>query len=131
MKIVYTILLGTFLACTLACGYSSKNNSTGASNMPAIAQLNPSSTSHGDAAFTLTVNGSNFATKAVVNWNQTAQTTTYVTGGQLTIAVPAAAIAAAGSVQVTVTNPATSGGGMYGGGGTPAQTSNSMTFTIN
>jgi IPT/TIG domain len=131
MKTVYTILLGTFFAFTLACGYSSKNYNTGTSNMPAIAQLNPGSTTHGDPAFTLTVNGSNFATKAVVNWNQTAQTTTYVTNGQLTIAVPAAAIASAGSVQITVTNPATSGGGMYGGGGSPAQTSNSMTFTIN
>lgn len=130
MKTVYTILLGTFLAFALACGYGSKNYSSGTSNMPAIAQLNPSSTTHGDAAFTLTVNGSNFASKAIVNWNQTAQTTTYVTTGQLTIAVPAAAIASAGSVQISVTNPATSGGGMYGGG-SPAQTSNSMTFTIN
>jgi len=32
---------------------------------------------------------------------------------------------------VTVTNPGHPGGGMYGSGGTTAQTSNSMTFTIN
>lgn len=94
--------------------------------MPAIAQLNPSSTMHGDPAFMLTVNGSNFASKATVNWNTTAQTTTYVSTGQLTISVPAAAVANAGSVQITVTNPAT--GGMYG---TPAQTSSAVTFTIN
>src|SRR3974390_1638763 len=121
MKTVYTIVLGTLFAVTLACGYSSKNYSSGASSMPAISQLNPGSANAGDAAFMLTVNGSNFASKAVVNWNSTAQTTTYVTTGQLTIAVPAAAVATAATIQISVTNPATSGGGMYGG--SPAQTS--------
>lgn len=126
MKTLNTILLGTLIAATVACGYSSKNNGTGGSNMPAIAQLNPSSTTHGDPAFTLTVNGSNFASNAAVNWNGTGQTTTYVSTGQLTISVSAAAVANAGTVQVSVTNPAT--GGMYG---SPAQTSNVMMFTIN
>lgn len=129
MKTLNTILLGTLIAATLACGYGSKNYGMGSSNMPAIAQLNPSSTTHGDPAFTLTINGSNFAAKAAVNWNGTAQTTTYVSSGQLTLSVPAAAVANAGSVQISVTNPAT-GGGPYGGG-QPAQTSNTMMFTIN
>jgi hypothetical protein len=128
MKTVYTIVLGTLLAVTLACGYSSKNYSSGASNMPAISQLNPGSVNAGDAAFTLTVNGSNFASKAVVNWNVTAQTTTYMTNGQLTIAVPAAAVATAATIQISVTNPAISGNGMYGG--SPAQTSQAMAFMI-
>lgn len=125
MKTLNTILLGILIAATVACGYSKNNNMTG-SSMPAIAQLNPSSTTHGDPAFMLTINGSNFATNAAVNWNGTAQTTSYVSTGQLTISVPAAAVANAGTVQVTVTNPATSG--IYG---TPAQTSNMIMFTIN
>ena len=129
MKTVYTILLGTLIAITLACGYS-KPSGSGASNMPTISQLNPGSTTAGDPAFTLTVNGSNFATKAAVNWNGTAQATTYVTGGQLTIAVPASAVMTAGTVQITVTNPATTSGGIYGGG-MPAQTSTAVAFTIN
>ena len=129
MKTVNTILLGTLIAVTLACGYS-KPSGSGAGSMPAIATLNPTSAHAGDATFMLTVNGSNFASKATVNWNSTAQTTTYVTAGQLTISVPASAVAAAGTVQVTVTNPATSSGGIYGGG-TPAQTSTAVTFTIN
>lgn len=128
MKTVCTIVLGTLLAITLACGYSSKNYSSGASNMPAISQLNPGSVNAGDAAFTLTVNGSNFASKAVVNWNGNAQTTTYMTNGQLTIAVPAAAVAMAATIQISVTNPAISGNGMYGG--SPAQTSQAMAFMI-
>ena len=94
--------------------------------MPAIATLSPANTMHGDPTFMLTVNGNNFATNAAVNWNGTAQVTTHVSTAQLTISVPAAAVANAGTVQVTVTNPAT--GGIYG---SPAQTSNMVMFTIN
>jgi hypothetical protein len=130
MKTVNTILLGTLIAITLACGYSSKNNNGTATAMPAIANLSPSSASAGSAAFMLTVNGSNFASKAVVNWDSTAQATTVVNGGQLTIAVPATAVANAGTVKISVTNPATTGSGMYGGG-SPAQTSAVVNFTIN
>lgn len=128
MKTVNTILLGTLIAITLACGYSRPSGS-GTSNMPAISNLNPTSTTAGDPAFMLTVNGTNFASKATVNWDGTAQATTYVTNGQLTIAVPASAIATAATVKITVTNPATSGG-IYGGG-TQAQTSSAVNFMIN
>jgi hypothetical protein len=127
MKPVNTILLGTLIAITLACGYSSKN--TAGTAMPAIANLSPGNTNAGDPAFMLTVNGSNFASNAVVSWNNAVQTTTFVNGGQLTIAVPATAVANAGTVKVTVTNPAIAGSGMYGG--SPAQTSTAVNFTIN
>jgi hypothetical protein len=126
MKTLNTIVLGFLIAATIACGYSKNNSSMGGSSMPAIAQLNPNSTTHGDPAFMLTVNGSNFATNAAVNWNGTAQMTTHVSAGQLTISVPATAVSNAGTVQISVTNPATSG--IYG---SPAQTSNTMMFTIN
>lgn len=129
MKTVNTIVLGTLIAITLACGYGSKNYGSSASNMPAISQLNPGSTNAGAAAFMLTVSGSNFASKAAVNWNGNAQATTYVTSGQLTISVPASAVANPGTIQVTVTNPATTGSGMYGGG-SAAQTSQAVDFTI-
>jgi hypothetical protein len=127
MKPVKTILLGTLIAITLSCGYSSKN--TAGTAMPAIANLSPGSTNAGDPTFMLTVNGSNFASNAVVSWNNAVQTTTFVNGGQLTIAVPATAVANAGTVKVTVTNPAIAGSGMYGG--SPAQTSTAVNFTIN
>jgi len=129
MKTLNTILIGTLIAITLACGYSSKNNVTPTA-MPTIANLSPSSASAGTAAFMLTVNGSSFGSNAVVNWNSSAQTTTVVNGGQLTIAVPASAVANAGTIKVSVTNPATTGSGMYGGG-SPAQTSTAVNFTIN
>jgi hypothetical protein len=79
----------------------------------------------------LTVDGTHFGSKAVVNWNGTAQATTFVSSGQLTVAVPASAVATAANVQITVTNPGTTGSGPYGGGGTLPETSTAMTFTIN
>jgi len=129
---VETILLAALIALTLACGYSSKNVAPVAGTMPAISQLNPASVTAGDAAFTLTVNGSNFSAKAVVNWNGIAQTanTTYVSGNQLTVAVPAAAITTQGTVMVTVTNPGTPGTGIYGTGATLPETSAVMDLTI-
>jgi hypothetical protein len=127
---VKATLLVTLTALTLACGYSAKATPPVAGTVPAVAALNPSSTSAGSPAFTLTVNGSNFNSNAVVNWNGVAQTTTIVSANQVTIAVPAAAVATAGSVAVTVTNPGTAGTGPYGDGGTMAETSNAMTFTV-
>ena len=133
MKTVYTTLIATLIALTLACGYSAKTTPPVAGTVPAIAQLSPTAATAGGAAFMLTVGGSNFGAKAVVNWNGAAQTanTTYVSGGQLTVAVPASAIATSGTVQVTVTNPGTTGTGIYGTGGTLPETSTSMSFTIN
>ena len=128
-KTLKTACIAALTALTLACGYSAKMTPPAAGTTPAISQLNPTSATAGGAEFTLTVNGSNFASTAVVNWNGSAQTTAFVTSGQLTIAVPASAIANAGSVQVTVTNPG-SGGGIYGGGTMP-ETSSPMSFTIN
>jgi hypothetical protein len=66
-----------------------------------------------------------------VNLNGAAQTTTMVSGSQLAVAVPAAGIATSGTVKVTVTNPGTAGTGMYGSGGTMAETSSPMDFMVN
>jgi hypothetical protein len=49
----------------------------------------------------LTVNGSSFNQDAVINWNGSKQTTTFMTGKQLTTAIPASAIATSGTVAVT------------------------------
>lgn len=131
-----TILKGaavlTLSALTLACGYSSKAAPAVAGSMPAISQLNPNSASAGGAAFTMTVNGNNFASNAVVNWNGSVMSgTTFVTAKQFMLNVPASAISTSGSVKVTVTNPAATGTGPYGGGGTLAETSPAVTFTVN
>ncbi len=130
MRTMSVLLLA--MVC-LGCGYSApKGMSPQPGVVPAVAQLVPNTANSGDPQFTLTVNGSNFSSNAVINWNGAMQTTMRVTGGQLTATIPAAAIASPGMVSVTVTNPGTAGmGGIYGGGGTASETSNAMSFTVN
>lgn len=133
MKLASISLLLLLTALTLACGYSAKTTPPTAGTTPAISQLVPDSTNSGGPAFNMIVNGSNFSSKAVVNWNGVAQgaNTTFVSAKQVTVAIPAAMIATPGTVKITVTNPATTGTGLYGSGGTLAATSTAMTFTVN
>jgi len=91
---------------------------TGTSNTPTITTLSPTTIVAGSAGFTLTVNGTNFASGATVNFGTNTPVTTFVSATQVTAAITAAQIATAATVGVTVTNP--------GGGGT----SNSVNFTI-
>ena len=87
--------------------------------VPTITGLSPSSALPGGPAFTLTVNGTGFISSSVVRWKGANRTTTYVSGTQLTAAITAADIAAAGTASVTVINPAPGGGA-----------SNAMSFVV-
>jgi hypothetical protein len=133
MKTVKTVLLAAGIAMTLACGYSHSMTPASAGNMPTISNLSPNSAAHGDASFPLTITGTNFNSNAVINFNGTAMSgsgpVTGFSGTEVRAMIPASAIMNAGTVQVTVTNPGTPGG-VYGGG-TTAETSAPMTFTIN
>lgn len=75
-----------------------------------MSSLSPSSVTAGGAAFTLTVTGSNFVSSSVVEWNQSPRTTTWVNSTTLTIPVSAGDIAASGSADISVDNPAPGGG---------------------
>ena len=88
--------------------------------VPVATSLAPTFATAGDATFTLTVNGSNFVSGSVVNWDGVALTTTFVSATQLTASVPASDVVTSGTVPVTVFNPALGGG-----------TSGALTFTIN
>jgi len=131
MKTAKSLFLAGLLAVSLACGYSKPATTPPvAGTMPAIAELAPASTTHGMPAFVLTVNGTDFSGNATIYWNGAAETTTVVAAGtQLMTTIPASDIATTGTATVTVTNPGTAGG-IYGGG-TAAETSAPMTFTIN
>jgi 6-phosphogluconolactonase (cycloisomerase 2 family) len=107
------------LAVLGGCGSSTSQPPPSGSNpTPMITTMSPNTTTAGGAAFTLTINGTNFVAGSTVNFGGTAPTTTFLNSTQLTAAIPAAVIASVGSVAVTVTNP-TPGGG----------TSNAMNFT--
>ncbi len=90
--------------------------------VPVLTSLNPATAVAGSAAFTLTVNGSSFVNGAAVRWNGGNRTTTFVSATQLSAAILASDLTAAGTAQVTVFNPASAGGG----GGV----SNALNFNI-
>lgn len=69
---------------------------------PVINTLLPAVVMEGGTGFTLTLMGSGFTQNAVVQWNSTALSTRYVSGEQLTAAVPASLITSPGSISVTV-----------------------------
>ena len=72
---------------------------------PDIASLSPASKTAGDAAFTLTVNGTGFLPDSLVKWNGDALATTYVSATKLTAFVSASLLTHSGTESVTVTTP--------------------------
>ena len=130
MKLCAILLLS---ALAVGCGYSKTTTPIQPGTMPVITGLVPNnannSTSGGGVAFTLEVDGSKLNSDAVINFNGAPQTTTFVSSSKITAMIASSAIATAGTVPVTVTNPGKPGG-LYGGGTQPS-TSTAMNFTIN
>jgi hypothetical protein len=126
MKLAIVVLL---CALVSGCGYGSKSSTPSQpAATPSITQLNPSGVIANSGTFQLEVLGTNFASTAVINFNGAKQVTTLEAPGKLAAQIPNSAIANAGPVPVTVTNPGTPGG-VYGGGTTPV-TSQAMTFNV-
>jgi hypothetical protein len=124
------LLAVTLAAMTVGCGYSSKPTTPATpGTTPVITSLNPPNANAGAPAFNLQVVGSKFNANATVNFGATKINPTFVDSTELDAMVPATAVATAGVVHVTVTNPGTPGG-IYGGG-TQAETSTAMDFTVN
>jgi hypothetical protein len=124
MKIAKTLVVVLLATAGFGCGYSKPAMT--ATTMPAITQLDPPNTAAGSAQFQLEVDGANFSSSAVVNFDGTAQPTTFMSATKLEATIPAAAIMSSATVPVTVTNPGS--GGIYG---TTPTTSAAMNFTIN
>lgn len=94
--------------------------SGGPSNpLPVVSSLNPRSATAAGPAFTLTVDGTNFVSGAVVRWNGSNRATTFVGASRLQAAIGAADISAPDSASVAVFNPAPGGG-----------LSNALSFTV-
>ncbi|MGB8988424.1 MAG: choice-of-anchor D domain-containing protein [Candidatus Sulfotelmatobacter sp.] len=86
---------------------------------PASHSSSPAAVTHGSGNTLLTVHGSGFVPGSVVNWNNKAFSAKYVSASEMTVYVPKAAVASAGTAAVVVKNP-TPGGGK----------SNALTVTI-
>ena len=78
--------------------------------MPSIASISPTQVTYGGASFMLTVQGSNFVPSSVVRWNGNDKVTTYISAAELQAYIPPQDLWTGGEVQVTVYNPAPSGG---------------------
>ncbi|UPT75285.1 MAG: IPT/TIG domain-containing protein [Elusimicrobiota bacterium] len=93
--------------------------SGGANAVPSISALSPSSRPPGGGAFNLTVDGAGFASGASVRWNGLNRPGTLQGSSRLIVYIPPSDVAAAGTAEVRVFNPAPGGG-----------LSNALTFTI-
>ncbi len=89
---------------------------------PIISFISPPSVPAGGNALALLVNGSNFVTSSVVNFNGTPLATSYESSAFITAQISMAEIAVQGTASITVTNPSN---GVPGGG-----TSNAVTLSI-
>src|SRR5271167_966362 len=103
MKALRLLGLITILCCISAMAQS---NPVPVINQPLI----PVTVKPGQKGFTMTVNGSGFASAAVVNWNGSSRTTEFFSSSQLKARIDAEDVAKPGTVVVTVVNPAPGGG---------------------
>lgn len=83
---------------------------TATNPVPGLTALSSPGAAEGGANFVLGVTGTNFVPGAVVNWNGSARTTSYVSATQVTADIPSTDIASATGAQITVSNPAPGGG---------------------
>ncbi|MGH9801728.1 MAG: IPT/TIG domain-containing protein, partial [Blastocatellia bacterium] len=104
---------------TVSCSKSGTITISGDNPVPALTSLSPNNGLVGSGSLTLTVNGSNFVPTSVVRWGGANRATAFVSNSQLTASIPASDLASAGTINVTVFNPAPAGG-----------VSNALPFTV-
>lgn len=86
---------------------------------PTLASIAPNAATAGGGTFTLTLTGTNFLASSIIKWSGQADILPATQSAtQLTVQVPAAYIASAGTASISVFNPAGSG------------TSSAQTFTV-
>ncbi len=98
---------GDSTSAVASAAYTIQNPSNPA---PVLGSLSPVYTIAGNAAFTLTVNGSAFTAQSTIYWGTSALATQFVNSTQLTGQITTAQIATAGTTAVTVDTPAPGGG---------------------
>ncbi len=79
--------------------------------IPGLLSVNPAGAQAGGGNFYLTVTGTNFVPGAVLLWNGSDRTTTYVDSQHLKVAISAADIASSGTATLTAVNPGSAASG--------------------
>jgi len=130
MKRFWTALAVALMAIFAVAGCNDYGNTFQNNTGAFVASLSPAQVSAGNADFTLTVTGSGFVLKTVVQWNGKPLATTVpvdstgaALGNVVTATVPAALVAKPGTASISTINPA-SGAGQNG-------LSNPFAFYIN
>ena len=96
-------------ACSQQVGGSPKSvqvTYTVAASAVKLTALNPASTIAGGQALNLTATGTNFTAQSQIDWNGMPVATSFASSTTLNARIPAADIATAGTVSVTVSDPA-------------------------
>jgi hypothetical protein len=122
-KIAKSLSLTACMAAVMFCstcggGGGSKTATTPPPATPTVSGITPSTLIAGQTGFTLTVEGTQFVSSSVVQWNGASRQTTFVSTIQLKAAILASDIATSGTFPVTVATP-----------GTPQVVSNPVSFT--
>ncbi|HKW35363.1 MAG TPA: hypothetical protein VJN92_20285 [Candidatus Acidoferrum sp.] len=124
LRCLLSILLFAFVAGMSGCIGGPTFRTTTTPPTPTITSVSPTRVTAGGAGFTLTVNGSNFNSGADLVWRNPDNPefiggqVTVVNSSQVTLQIPAGAIAVPGSAQVFIFNP-------------NSPNSNTVTFPIN
>ncbi|NTW97353.1 MAG: hypothetical protein HGB28_02255 [Oscillochloris sp.] len=105
---IYTFTVG----CTTRAGQTATKEFTITilNPLPVLTSLSPTTARASGGDLTLTLHGSGFLSSSTVRWGGESRLTTYVSGSELRAAILATDLAAAGSAEVTVFNPAPGGG---------------------
>ncbi len=85
---------------------------------PGLVSASPSSVAAGSGNLTVTIVGSNFVPGAILTWNTSERTTTFVDSSHLTVAIPASDVSKTGTANLVVNNPG-------------SENSSSISFAIN
>jgi hypothetical protein len=81
--------------------------------VPTTTSISPTSKITGSAEFEITINGTNFVSDSIVNFNGSSRVTTYISSTELTATILATDLTIADNFNITVTN-STPGGGTSG-----------------
>ena len=128
-------IIVALVACGLASACSEYNtNLSIQTSSSTLTFVSPQTATAGGGGFTITANGTGYISGAIILWNSTQLTTTFVSATQLTAPVPASLIATPGTVQVAIDIPGSAVPGATnpnnGNSTTTTEISNIVFFTI-
>ncbi len=107
--LVMGLILIALATSSCGSGNSDPANHVQRDPAPSVLSIAPATATAGQSGFTLTVNGSGYATGSTVLWNGGTTPTTFVSSSQLTANILATDVASAGKAQIQVSDPSPGG----------------------